>query len=377
MSEKRGSRIHKLADRWLGSLLLLALDGLLVLKRSIFGTRPPRDDEVYLLICFGAIGDLIVLTQAVSAMLPDRQVYLACSKLNKGTAQIFDGVYRDVSEIILRDPLSVHKTCQRYGITTILDSTQWANIGPVQVGFAQLLGRDIETVGFETNSWLRNCLYCHVVPHGRHVHELVNFANLAHGSRVISSNDEIPTLLPTLYVQRPTRHTGSLLLHLWPSGNRSYLKAWPEAYWKELARYCIGLGYTVYLSGAPTDQEKSERFADSLKSDRVISLAGKYNLRDLYDFVAKQIEFAVSVNTGILHLVAAAGVPVIGLHGGVNPMRWGPLGPRSISLLPSSGKSAYLHYGFEYPREDRDAYVLDRLSVNQVIAAIESLRGDR
>lgn len=377
MSEKRGSRIHKLADRWLGSLLLLALDGLLVLKRSIFGTRPPRDDEVYLVICFGAIGDLIVLTQAVRAMLPDRQVYLACSKLNKGTAQIFAGVYRDVSEILLRDPLSVHKTCQRFGITTILDSTQWANIGPVQVGFAQLLGRAIETVGFETNSWLRNSLYCHVVPHGRNVHELVNFANLAHGSRVISSNDEIPRLLPALYVQRPTTHTGKVLLHLWPSGNRSYLKAWPEAYWKELVRYCIGLGYTVYLSGAPADQEKTERLADSLKSDRVISLAGKYNLHDLYDFVAKQIEFAVSVNTGILHLVAAAGVPVIGLHGGVNPMRWGPLGPRSISLLPGSGKSAFLHYGFEYPREDQDAYVLNRLSVIQVIAAIESLRGDR
>jgi len=67
---------------------------------------------------------------------------------------------------------------------------------------------------------------------------------------------------------------------------------------------------------------------------------------------------------------------VIGLHGGVNPERWGPLGSNAISLLPESGHFAYLHYGFEYPEDDAQAYSLDKLTVAQVIGAIETLRAD-
>jgi len=50
------------------------------------------------------------------------------------------------------------------------------------------------------------------------------------------------------------------------------------------------------------------------------------------------------------------------------------LGSASISLLPQSGPSAYLNYGFEYPKSDAKAYSLDNLSVDQVVTALDGLR---
>jgi len=374
LTEQRGNSSQKLLDQRIGPVLLFGLMIALRIKKWLATARKERKSERLLVVCFGAIGDLIVLTEAVRRQWPEKTVFLACSQLNYPCAQMYQDVYAGLAVVNLRSLGSVHKICQQFNITQIYDSTQWANIGPIQVAVAKLLGSDVQTTGFRTSSTLRNRVYDVVVHHGADAHEVVNFMNLLAGRRWVMSNAELPSLLPDLYSDKPIHRTGKVLFHLWPSGNRSYLKAWPENYWFALIRSCVDLGYTVYLSGSPTDKERTRSIVDALGLEKVISLAGTMKLEELLDFVAEEIEFAISVNTGILHLAVSARVPVIGLHGGVNPERWGPLGSRSISLLPSSGKSAYLHYGFEYPEDDHEAYVLDRLSIDQVMAAVDRLR---
>ncbi|BBU67992.1 glycosyltransferase family 9 protein [Fluviibacter phosphoraccumulans] len=372
LEEKRGSAAQKLLDQKLGPFLLGALGLLLWVKKRLFTFRPQQEKP--LLICFGAIGDLIVLTAAAQQKYPANQLYLACSKLNLPCAKLYSDFYAGIEVVDLKAPWSVLGICRRFGINKIYDSTQWANIGPVQVGIARLFHRGLTAVGFKTSSPIRSMVYDKVIVHGRDVHEAANFVNLLAGQAVVSSNNELPAYFPMLCERKSLNRTGKILFHMWPSGNRSYLKAWPEGYWEELIQRCVALGYNVYLSGAPADQAKTEALVAKLGLSQVASLAGVHNLKDLADFVAREIEFAVSVNTGVLHLVVAAGVPVIGLHGAVNPVRWGPLGGQSISLLPESGRSAYLHYGFEYPEDDSEAYVLDKLSVRQVLGAITELR---
>lgn len=377
LTEQRGNSIQKLLDQRIGPVLLFGLMIALRIKKWLATARKQREPERVLVVCFGAIGDLIVLTEAVRRQWPEKTAFLACSQLNYPCAQMYQDVYAGVAVVNLRSLGSVHKICEQFNITQIYDSTQWANIGPIQAGIAKLLGRDVQTTGFRTGASLRNRVYDKVVHHGADVHEVVNFMNLLAGRQLVMSNAELPLLLPDPYSDKPIHRTGKVLFHLWPSGNRSYLKAWPDDYWIELAKACVEMGYTVYLSGAPADKERTESIVNALGLEKVISLAGTMKLKELSDFVAEEIEFAVSVNTGILHLVVSSGVPVIGLHGGVNPERWGPLGSRSISLLPSSGKSAYLHYGFEYPEDDHEAYVLNRLSIDQVMAAVDRLRAGR
>jgi len=315
---------------------------------------------------------LIVLTTAARKILSGYEVYLACSKLNFSCASLFEDFYAGISVVDVRNPFSVYRICQQYSVHQIIDSTQWANIGPIQTGIASLLSLNGYSVGFKTQSAIRNSVYDLVVDHSANIHEVANFMNLMAGRNLVRSNSELVDLLPSLYQIKPSLRSGKVLLHLWPSGNRSYLKAWPEAYWQALARYLIGAGYSVYLSGAPSDYSRTSEFIGR-SGLPLINLAGSLDLKSLFQFCKEDLEFAVSVNTGILHLLVEASVPVIGLHGGVNPKRWGPLGVNNVSLLPQSGKSAYLHYGFEYPKSDEEAYSLDKLTVEQVIGAIESL----
>lgn len=376
MSEKRGSKLNRLADRYLGLLILSFLSVPLGLKRLLSSAKD-QDDEPCLLVCFGAIGDLIVLTEAAQHQLAGKRVYLACSQLNYGAAKLYQSFYAGIEPVNLKYFFSVHKIAKKFGARSVFDSTQWANIGPIQVGIAELLGKGVRSIGFATTSHVRNNIYGQMVSHSDQIHELGNFVNLMAGSGKITSNAQLDLIVPRLYSNEPRRLTGKVLLHMWPSGNRSYLKAWPEAYWMALIQNLVGRGYVVYLSGSPADREKTEEFARKLGTDKVISIAGTCGLAALREFIGDQVEFAVSVNTGILHLVANCGVPLIGLHGGVNPVRWGPLGSKAISLLPESGRSAYLHYGFEYPEDDEEAYVLERLSVSQVLNAVDTLLMDR
>ncbi|WP_071461764.1 glycosyltransferase family 9 protein [Polynucleobacter asymbioticus] len=371
MIEKRGSRYLKQFDRYIGSVILLMLSLALRVKRRF---QPVGIDSSgpMLLICFGAIGDLIVLTTAARQILAERKVYLACSKLNFPCTKLYEDFYAGVAIADIRNPLSILNICKQFKVTQIIDSTQWANIGPIQAGIATLLSSGINSIGFKTNRAVRNTTYDLVIDHSRDIHEAANFMNLLSGKTVISSNAQLPTFLPALYQKKSCLKTGKVLLHMWPSGNRAHLKAWPAMHWQKLALHLVNEGYTIYLSGSPADQDHTKAFIEKTGLP-LVNLAGTMDLKSLLHFLKEEIEFAVSVNTGILHLLVEAGVPAVALHGGVNPERWGPLGINTISLLPPSGPRAYLHYGFEYPERDEDAYALDKLTVEQVYEAITTL----
>jgi ADP-heptose:LPS heptosyltransferase len=370
--EGRGNSLLRLLDQYLGLLILGFLAIALKFKR-LFGMHKSVESDSCLLVCFGAIGDLIVLTTAAKQQLAGKKVYLVCSGLNHPCALLYSDFYKGIERVDLKSLFSVYRSCKKFGVNQIIDSTQWANIGPIMVGIAALLNGSIASSGFRSKSISRNAIYDQTVLHSREIHEVANFTNLMAGYGRIVSNTQLPNLLPDLYQQKTQKSTQKILLHLWPSGARSYLKEWPETYWQELAKYLMSQGYVVYLSGAPSDYERTNDFIKKSELP-LINVAGSFDLKGLLQFLRDEIEIAVSVNTGILHLLVDAGIPTIGLHGPTNPERWGPLGSPSIALLPLSGPSAYLHYGFEYPEADEDVYSLNKLTVAQVMEAIAKLQ---
>lgn len=373
MKEKRGSTLLKRLDHYVGGACLAILVPLVWLL-SILRPGKQANPNVYLVVCIGAIGDLILLTEAVRSQLQGKQVFLACSKSNLVCARMYNDVYAGIDLIDIRSLLDIYRVCKKRDVDTVYDSTQWANIGPVQTGLARLLKRGLVSVGFRTESLVRNGVYSYLVSHSPAVHETANFMNLLAGHEVVQTNTQLQAILSSPYQQLGRRDTYKVLLHMWPSGARAYLKEWPESYWIELARYFLRIGYRVYLSGAPVDKPRNDAFIRKAGLSDLVNIAGAYDLSALSVFVRDEIECAVSVNTGILHLVASLGVPIIGLHGPTNPVRWGPLGANSMTLLPESGNFAYLNYGFEYPVDDADAYALDQLTVQQVIGAFEQLK---
>ena len=372
IEEKRGSTLLKRLDRYVGGFLSAILAVLLRVKDLKRSAVEPGSNS-YLVICLGAIGDLIILTEAVELELTGKRVFLACSNANFLCAEMYTDVYAGIDIVDVKSPLDVHRISRKHNVDAIYDSTQWANIGPLQVGLARLLCGRLRTTGFATDSLARNALYSQTVPHIAELHEIANFINLLSGRVVLRSNESLGGLLPDRYQRQPHQVTRRVLFHPWPAGSRSYLKEWPQDYWIELAKYFDSIGYEVFLSGAPGDRPRNDVLIARAGIPSLVNIAGDFTLTELRSFVRDEIECAISVNTGTMHLVASTGIPVIGLHGPTNPARWGPLGANSIALLPENGNCAYLNYGFEYPEDDEEAYALDRLTVSQVVEAFWGL----
>jgi len=111
------------------------------------------------------------------------------------------------------------------------------------------------------------------------------------------------------------------VLHPYPQWT---YKRWTVDGWVEIGRYLNSRGLTVVLSGGPADEEREyvSDIADRLPTGAV-NLAGRLSLAELGGLIAGARLF-IGPDTGITHLAAAVGVPVIALYGPTNPVKWAP-----------------------------------------------------
>lgn len=115
-----------------------------------------------------------------------------------------------------------------------------------------------------------------------------------------------------------------LILHAasWPT------KLWPEDRWRRLVEDRAARGEAVVLPwGNTKERARSERLASgvpgALVLPRVLAGAG------LVDLIARA-SFAVGLDSGLMHLVAAFDVPGVWLYGPTDPALTGPYGERQI-----------------------------------------------
>ncbi|MEY3807819.1 MAG: hypothetical protein RI893_795 [Pseudomonadota bacterium] len=101
-------------------------------------------------------------------------------------------------------------------------------------------------------------------------------------------------------------------------------KQWTVEAWVELGWYLHSLGLQLVLSGGPAPQEIDyvTDIAGKLP-ENTINLAGQVSLAQLATVIA-QAKLYIGPDTGITHLAAATGIPVIALYGPTNPVKWAP-----------------------------------------------------
>lgn len=371
MAVERGNRLRRWLDRYAG----IPLAAVAAAARA--ATRPRRCGTPFParrvgVICLGAIGDLLLLSGLLKGLrreLPQASLELVVSSGNAGAVPLIgeaDAVA--VFDVCRVAAMVRHVRARRYDL--LIDSTQWARIGAI----ISSLSAAGFTVGFSTAGQWRSLGYDRVAAHSARRHETENF--LALGRALWPGLSGAPTLrlpagTPPLAAEMADgrRHA---FFHMWPSGYKSYLKEWPAGHWACLARELAGRGFSVWLTGNREDAARNAAFVREQLSGtaHVHSLAGRVDLPDLAWLLARA-DAVVSVNTGVMHLAALAGAPTVGLHGATDPRRWGPVGPRCVSLLPRKGQCAYLNLGFEYPSDAEPA--LAHLPVEDVLAALESL----
>jgi ADP-heptose:LPS heptosyltransferase len=164
----------------------------------------------------------------------------------------------------------------------------------------------------------------------------------------------------------------TIVMHLWASGQRSWLREWPQERWVELARRLAGDNTLILITGAPSDQVRMTPFLAQLRAAglRAESFVSPDGFRTL-THVLRRARLVVSVNTGVMHLAAIAGAPTVAINGPNRNGRWGPIGPRAVGVEAPGSDCGYLHLGFEFDKNPTDC--MTRTTVDQVYAAARAL----
>jgi heptosyltransferase-1 len=110
-------------------------------------------------------------------------------------------------------------------------------------------------------------------------------------------------------------------------------KLWPEEHWIALGKR---LGRNIQLRmpwGTDLERARSERIAAAVPGARV------EERRPLDQIVAliAGAQFVVGVDTGLLHLAAALGVPLVAIFTGSDPGLTGPVGSGPLAVLGTDG----------------------------------------
>lgn len=134
---------------------------------------------------------------------------------------------------------------------------------------------------------------------------------------------------------RPTRADArpyALLLH----GTSRAAKEWREVDWIGVGKWLTGRGLEVVLPwGNERERLRCTRLAAAIPGSRILE-------RQPLDATAQVIAGAtlvIGVDTGLLHLAAAYGVPLVAIFLATDPGLTGPVGSGPITVL--GGKGAY------------------------------------
>jgi len=109
---------------------------------------------------------------------------------------------------------------------------------------------------------------------------------------------------------------------LMPGAEFGPAKRWPSASYAGLARALMQRGLKVVLFGSKNDQPVTGEIAALAAG--AIDLAGQTTLTDVIDLIAAA-KVSVSNDSGLMHVAAAVGTPIVGVYGSTSPENTPPL----------------------------------------------------
>jgi lipopolysaccharide heptosyltransferase I len=129
---------------------------------------------------------------------------------------------------------------------------------------------------------------------------------------------EAEAALAGLPAPRVVLHPGAR----WPT------KCWEPPAWRQLAASLAADGAGLVITGGPEDAPLAEAIA-AVAPGRARSVAGRLPLKALAALLAR-VDLVVTVDSGPMHIAAAARAPIVALFGPTDPRRTGPFGPATV-----------------------------------------------
>jgi ADP-heptose:LPS heptosyltransferase len=129
---------------------------------------------------------------------------------------------------------------------------------------------------------------------------------------------EFPVAFPAFEVDDPHPRVALAPCSRWRT------KDWAPDRFAEVGRILRDkAGAAIYLVGGPGDRATCDRITSDLPGS--VNLCGTTDLPRMGG-VLSAMDLAVTVDTGPMHVAAAAGVPVLAVFGATDPNRTGPYG---------------------------------------------------
>lgn len=124
--------------------------------------------------------------------------------------------------------------------------------------------------------------------------------------------------------------TDRKILALCPGAEYGSAKRWPERHYAEVARAKRAAGWQIWLVGSARDQTVAAAIQQQT-GEACVNLAGRTTLEETVDLLACS-SAVVSNDSGLMHLAAAVGTPVLALYGSTDPGYTPPLADRARIL---------------------------------------------
>ena len=373
----QSTRLQQHLDRYLGIPLCVLL--------RLFSKQAPAipTPKKILFIQLSALGDTILAIPTIRAIrhtFPDAEVTMLASPTNLnylGGCPYIDRripFHKPEGRLISR--------LRREGFDWAIDLEHWPRLSAL---LAYATGAPMR-VGFSTKGQHRHFLFTETVPHIQGRHEVRNFLSLATqlncsvqelGLEVWWDEKDRAWVREVLAEEGISLETPLIVLHPEAGRRGEPRRRWPQGRYVALANALVAkYGAEIVLTGAPDEVAVSEEIAERTKH-RAVVLAGRTDVNQLAGLFA-DATLVVSGNCGPMHLAAAVGTPVIGLHGPTNFAQWGPWSRNASIVRARIPCSPCLNLGFEYGCQalpDGTSPCMHTIAVAAVLRECELLLG--
>ncbi len=344
----QSNRLQQYLDRYVG----IPLCGLL----SLFCRRvrePHRHPQKILFIQLSALGDTILAVPTIRAIrqaFPDAEITMLASSTNLN--YLANCPYIDKRIRFQMPVYRMIRLLRREQFDWAIDLEHWPRLSAL---LTYATGAPMR-IGFRTKGQGRHFLFTETVPHIGGRHEVRNFLDIAtrlacpvqaFDLEVWCDSAARTWVRETLIQEQVPPNAPLVALHPEAGRRGEPRRRWsPESYVALADALVERFGVQIVLTGAPDEVNISEQIASQTRH-RAVILTGRTDVNQLAALFS-DAALVVSGNCGPMHLAAATGTPVIGLHGPTNAAQWGPWS-RDVSIVRAAMPcSPCLNLGFEY-----------------------------
>lgn len=375
--------LHRILDRYIGSFLCFLLGGF----QSRLAVEHRRAPQRILLIQLSAIGDTILAIPTIRAIrnrFPNAHLAMVASSINLQYLENCPYIDQHIPcrlEELMKSPRSLIRfimalRCQRFDC--IIDFEHWARFSAL-IAYGSGASRRI---GFRSSVQHRHYLFSDVVEHVPGQHEVVNFLKIARllGCTMREADLEVWLKQEDLDWAKEFFNEMSIdpkrpVIAIHPEAGRrgEPRRRFPQDRYVAVVDALVErYKAQIILTGAPSEIELSKEIASQIRSSCVVA-AGKTEINQLAALFSNA-DLVICGNCGPMHLAAAAGTPVVALHGPTNPSQWAPWGKGHTILQVDVPCSPCLNLGFEYgcsALSDGTSPCMHTIQVGEVLKACE------